>query len=181
MNEKNDARVKSWVEILILPLTIALVSGMITLYISEQQRASAEQEAKARLTLQYTEVFLAHYKDINDSNVRQVLYAVTGTMKEFGLPRGEEFYNLVTAPDVIKSENSKPSTEYKEQEPGDCGSKPTSMVCVWYADGYVWLVNDTILSWGRSQKEEMPVQIAFGAKALYYHVLNTNLIKKVVF
>lgn len=88
---------------------------MVTLYISEQQRASAEKEEKARLTLQYTEFFLTHYRDINDSNVRQVLYAATGTMRELGLPGGGEFYNLISARDQIVSESSKPITEYREQ------------------------------------------------------------------
>jgi hypothetical protein len=57
---------------------------------------------------------------------------------------------------------------------GDCNATPSSMVCVQYSDGYVWLVQDNIVGWAY---EGAAIEIAQGSSADYYHVLDTLLVR----
>ena len=57
---------------------------------------------------------------------------------------------------------------------GDCATKPIDTVCAGFDDGYIWLVHESILSWGRSGN----IQVAHGNDSNFYHVLGTKYVKK---
>lgn len=62
----------------------------------------------------------------------------------------------------------------------DCANRPTGSNCIQYADGYVWLVYDSVLNWadgGFWQGKE--IDVALGLHADYYHVLGTSLVREV--
>jgi len=70
--------------------------------------------------------------------------------------------------------------EYYEQESysGDCKSRPAGTVCIKFSDGYLWLVEDSILGgWKVLEENGQQIGAAAGYKASYYHILNTNLVK----
>lgn len=56
---------------------------------------------------------------------------------------------------------------------GECGHQPGGLVCLEFADGYTWPVQDTITGWGRNHGD---IQIAYGVNANYAHVLGTDLV-----
>jgi chitodextrinase len=58
----------------------------------------------------------------------------------------------------------------------DCRNRSKGSVCVTYSDGYVWLVYDSISGWDTYGD----VQIAHGYEADYYHILDTECIKREV-
>lgn len=71
---------------------------------------------------------------------------------------------------------------YSEQSSysGDCSSRPPNTVCVKYSDGFIWLVDDSIQSWKNGGTwEGHLIKIAEGFKYDYYHILDTNYVKKV--
>jgi hypothetical protein len=57
--------------------------------------------------------------------------------------------------------------------PGDCHRPPAASLCIEFDDGYRWLVEDTIVAWGRNHG---PIQMAYGLKANYAHELHTEKI-----
>lgn len=60
----------------------------------------------------------------------------------------------------------------------NCAERPANTICVGFTDGYVWLVEDTLLAWTTGDAYQgQAVAIAEGAKGFYHHVLNTNLVK----
>jgi len=70
--------------------------------------------------------------------------------------------------------------EYKQQESyaGDCSLRPPETFCVGFSDDYIWLISDSIIGWENIQEDDKNIQIAFGNKASYYHVLNTDLVRE---
>ena len=61
----------------------------------------------------------------------------------------------------------------QESYTGDCRQRPAGTACLEYADGYVWLVRDTITGWGSNHGT---IQIAYGLSADYAHALGTNMV-----
>jgi len=59
---------------------------------------------------------------------------------------------------------------------GDCKQRPEKTVCIGYNDAFIWLVNDSIMGWGKDGEK---IQISKGYSADYYHVLGTNCVKLV--
>lgn len=56
---------------------------------------------------------------------------------------------------------------------GDCHRPPAGFFCIEFDDGYRWLVEDTITTWGRNHG---PIQMAYGLTANYAHELGTEKI-----
>lgn len=54
---------------------------------------------------------------------------------------------------------------------GDCLRPPAGATCIEFEDGYRWLVQDTITTWGRNHG---PIQMAYGLTANYAHELGTD-------
>lgn len=83
------------------------------------------------------------------------------------------------------------SISFYEQSPytGDCLSRPSGTVCLGFIDGYIWLITtsggacDDNLDY---YSEGRQVHVACGGNFFphnnieYHHVLNTNLVKKVI-
>jgi hypothetical protein len=69
-------------------------------------------------------------------------------------------------------------SEWQTQDPyqGDCNATPPGTVCITYSDGYIWLVQDSIIGWAY---EGTTIEIAQGSSADYYHTLGTLLVKTV--
>jgi hypothetical protein len=67
------------------------------------------------------------------------------------------------------AEPATPQASYQ----GDCLRPPAGATCLEFADGYRWLVEDTITTWGRNHG---PIQMAYGRNANYAHQLGTDLI-----
>jgi hypothetical protein len=65
--------------------------------------------------------------------------------------------------------------------PGDCGRRPAGTVCMAYTDGYIWLVEDVVISIERRQDCNGHVlAIRDGASGTqYHHILFTNFVKEV--
>lgn len=65
---------------------------------------------------------------------------------------------------------------------GDCAERPANTVCIRFADGYLWLVGDSIRGSisdvGTLDGNE--IAVSQGLAADYYHVLGTDLIKEIV-
>ena len=59
---------------------------------------------------------------------------------------------------------------------GDCNATPPGTVCVEYSDGYIWLVQDTLIGW---DFEGTTIEIAQGYSADYHHTLGTLLVRTV--
>ena len=74
---------------------------------------------------------------------------------------------LGTAPARAQSPAVQPSYE------GDCDGLPAGAVCLEFADGYVWAVEDTVTGWGMNHGT---VQMAYGLKANYAHALGTEIV-----
>lgn len=56
---------------------------------------------------------------------------------------------------------------------GDCAHLPAGSTCIEFADGYIWLVEDTITGWGSNHGT---VQIAYGTTADYGHAFGTSMV-----
>ena len=85
-------------------------------------------------------------------------------------------------PPVPLNSSSSNSSNWINQEPytGDCRTRPPGTVCLGFSDGYILLINDSVLEWKSDTLEDNRfVQIAIGGKAEYYHIHDTNLIKEV--
>jgi len=72
-----------------------------------------------------------------------------------------------------------PDPSYIELKPysKDCLERKKGTVCLGFADGFIWLVSDSVRDWEDIQIDGKKVQIAVGFKNSYYHLLNPNLIK----
>jgi hypothetical protein len=79
-----------------------------------------------------------------------------------------------TLPILAQADPSEWQTQDSYQ--GDCNATPSGMICVQYSDGYVWLVQDTIVGWAY---EGTTIEIAQGSSADYYHTLGTLLVRTV--
>ncbi len=79
-----------------------------------------------------------------------------------------------TLPILAQTDPSEWQTQDSYQ--GDCNATPSGMACVQYSDGYVWLVQDSIIGWAY---EGTTIEIAQGSSADYYHVLGTLLVRTV--
>jgi len=71
------------------------------------------------------------------------------------------------------------TTSYTEQESysGDCKLRPSGTTCYELADGYIWLLSDSVHDWHYMQDDGKSVQAAVGSNARYYHIVNTNFVK----
>jgi len=58
---------------------------------------------------------------------------------------------------------------------GDCQNRPPGTVCLKYQDGYIWLINEPVVTGTVNQN----IQSAIGTKNIFQHILNTKLVKKV--
>ena len=68
----------------------------------------------------------------------------------------------------------------QESYAGDCANRPAGSVCLKYTDGFMWLIYDSVQDHGDGGLwQGNPVEIVYGFKADYYHVLNTSLVKVV--
>jgi hypothetical protein len=69
--------------------------------------------------------------------------------------------------------------EWRQQESYslDCAERPAGTVCLLYADGFVWLVNDVIHDWVTRTEDIGTIVSAIGERATYEHVLGTNLVR----
>jgi hypothetical protein len=67
------------------------------------------------------------------------------------------------------AEPATPQASYQ----GDCLRPPAGFTCLEFDDGYRWLVEDTITTWGRNHG---PIQMAYGLNANYAHQLDTDLV-----
>jgi len=56
---------------------------------------------------------------------------------------------------------------------GDCGRLPSGSICLEFADGFVWVVEDAITGWGANHGT---VEMAYGERANYAHALGTELV-----
>jgi hypothetical protein len=56
---------------------------------------------------------------------------------------------------------------------GNCRALPSGSTCLEFEDGFIWLVQDTITTSGRNHG---PIQMFYGARANYAHVLGTDLV-----
>lgn len=61
---------------------------------------------------------------------------------------------------------------------GDCAQRPAGTVCVRFDDGFVWLINESVVGWESHIGTQGTVQIANGSQSSYHHILYTNLIMK---
>jgi hypothetical protein len=82
-------------------------------------------------------------------------------------------------PTAAPSATPTPPPQFVEAAPytGDCKQRPSGSVCLTFDDGYVLLIYDSVA--GRAYGnpwQGKPVQIIWGFKADYHHVLGTNLI-----
>ncbi len=76
--------------------------------------------------------------------------------------------------------NAPPGYAEQPSYTGDCGARPAGSICLKYPDGYVWLVYDSISGWGDvGSWQGKQIQVGYGFKADYYHVLGTLLIREV--
>jgi hypothetical protein len=63
---------------------------------------------------------------------------------------------------------------------GNCASQRPGTICMTFPDGYVWLVNDSVVKWeDRGSVAGKPLRVALGGKAEYQHLLGTTYIREV--
>ncbi len=63
---------------------------------------------------------------------------------------------------------------------GECLGRPAGTVCARYSDHYIWLVNESVVSWsGPFQCDALKVQVAHGEHTDFRHVLGTKLVQAV--
>ena len=93
---------------------------------------------------------------------------------------------LPHTPTITPTFNSTPKLEppngYIEQASwdGDCLKRPTGSECIIFGDGYIWLVYDSIHGWGSAGEwQGNLIEVAEGSKADYYHIKNTNYVKRI--
>ena len=193
---QSDRNAPWWLEILKLPLIAAILAGAFTFAVNdreqqeserariaaaqenERNRILAEEDRKSNLTLQYTEVFISEYKNREDPKVLELLQLIAGIMNAEELTGADAMTALAYADQQIASADA---IEYQQQSSygGDCSSRPQGAICVRFADGYVWLVTDSIIGWDQFQENGDEIEVAKGIKAQYLHKLNTNLVKEV--
>jgi hypothetical protein len=56
---------------------------------------------------------------------------------------------------------------------GDCAHHPAGENCIEFSDGYVWLIQDSIVDWGSNHGT---LQMAYGRTANYAHALGTDMV-----
>ena len=71
------------------------------------------------------------------------------------------------------------TNEWRQQESYslNCAERPLGTVCLLYADGYAWLVNDVIRDWVTRTEDIGTIVSAIGERATYEHVIGTNLVR----
>ncbi len=75
---------------------------------------------------------------------------------------------------------SPPGFVEKNSYAGDCRSRPAGTVCIEYSDGYIWLVDDSVIGWDeRGSWQGKNIQVALGQRADFYHILGTRFVKQV--
>lgn len=58
---------------------------------------------------------------------------------------------------------------------GNCQNRPPGTVCAKYEDGYIWLIDEPVTGWNKTQN----IQAAIGSNHIFLHILNTTQVKKV--
>lgn len=82
-------------------------------------------------------------------------------------------------PTFTQTATSSPQPEYTSQPSSpSCATSATS-VCIHMSDNYFWLVQDSITGWRPETWQGNNVEVALGVRCDYYHVLWTDLVKKI--
>lgn len=106
--------------------------------------------------------------------VRRALPAMRYVPAEIG---GKKVRQLVSLAYSFGTAAPDPATlRWTERDPAsDCSTRPAGTVCLRFDDGYLWVVEDVVRSWGLGGAYQgKTVQVAHGDRVDYYHLIGTR-------